>query len=168
MAASPNLLNLGNPRKVKENLESILGPEAEAIESEIGRNTKDLYKLALYHYRFAVRLTRPHWRQRVSRLYCAAFAASRAIRLQTTGQYSTEVADHKRIENLPDDFPKKAQFSNRLPVLREDRNTCDYGHDSKVENLVLSTAEATQLVADFLRITRSYLIAQGVSVEGKP
>jgi hypothetical protein len=41
-----HLLNLGNPRKVKENLSEILGhPELDKIESEIIGNAVALYRL---------------------------------------------------------------------------------------------------------------------------
>ena len=44
-----HLLNLGNPRRVKENLSGILGqPELDKIESEIIANTVAPYRLVVY------------------------------------------------------------------------------------------------------------------------
>ena len=138
------------------------------MKLKLGEMFKPLYGLALGHHRFAVNLAVAHWRQRVSRMYFAAYAASRAVRLHTSGQYSTEVKDHQRIGELPDDFPAKAQFANRLDLLRADRNTCDYGHLSSANDLSLSTTDTTQLVTDFLTETRNYLIARGLQIRGKP
>jgi len=102
-----HLLNLGNARKVKENLSSILDQQAlDAIETEIASNSPALLNLAQCHFRFAVNLPARHWRQRVSRLYYAAYNACRALRLFVFGEYATDVKDHQRLEKLPEDFPK--------------------------------------------------------------
>ena len=166
---SSNLLNLGNPRKVKENRSPILKQDAlDAIEAEIERHSVELCGLGFQHYRFAVKLPRQHWRQRVSRLYYAAYAVSRALRLYVWGEYSAEAKDHQRIGHLPDDFPGKARLANQLPVLREDRNTCDYDHASRAVDLLIPTSDAVQLVREFLAETKSYLKAKGLEIRGGP
>lgn len=167
--ASSKLLNLGNVRKVQENLRSIVNQEAiDAIEAEIEENCNKLYALGLEHYRFAKKLPSRHWRQKVSRLYYSSYAASRAVRLYVSGEHSTDVKDHQKIGSLPDDFPERARFSNKLSILRSDRNTCDYDHDSHATSLVTPTSEAIQLAKDFLDETRKYLKARGLAVRGKP
>ena len=61
-----HLLNLGNPRKVKENLSGILEqPELKKIETEIVANTLGLYRLGRQFLSFAVRQSPPNWRQRI-------------------------------------------------------------------------------------------------------
>ncbi len=166
---SSNLLNLGNARKVKENLTSILNQDAlDAIEAEIERHSVELWSLGLQHYRFAVKLPRQLWRQKVSRLYYAAYSVSRARRLYVAGEYSTESKDHQKIGHLPDDFPNRGRFANQLSVLHDDRNTCDYDHASRAADLLIPTSEAVQLVRDFLAETKSYLKAKGLDIRGGP
>lgn len=100
-------------------------------------------------------------------MYYAAFAASRATRLYVGGTYSTDVADHKKISDFPDDFPDKARYSNKLSILREDRNTCDYDHASRAADLIIPTAEAVSLVKEFLEDTKKYLASKGLMIKGK-
>lgn len=162
-------LKIGNPRKVIACLENVLDSESlDRIEAELRSHSSQLYSLALHHYRFAVSQSPSHWRQKVSRLYFSSYAASRAIRLFDRGYHSEEVKDHKKIGELPDDFPKISFFKNRLEVLRDDRNTCDYDHTSLSGDLVISHKEAASLVKEFLEETRRYLIDRGLHVKGKP
>lgn len=167
--ASSDLLKLGNVRRVQENLKSILNQNGiDAIETEIERNCDKLYALGLQHYRFAINLRSWHWRQKISRLYYSSYAASRAVRLYVFGHHSTDGKDHQKIGDLPDDFPGKARFSNKLAILRDDRNTCDYDHVSRASDLVTPPSEAVQLVKDFLNETRKYLQRRGCRVRGRP
>lgn len=163
------LLGLGNPKKVIEHLRSILdGAAIDAIEVEMAAQVSKLYALGIHHYKFAEKQSGRNWRQRVSRLYYSAYAASRATRLQVHGHFSVDVKDHQKIGDLPDDFPNKALYSNRLDILREDRNTCDYDHASVVGDLLISPADATILVRDYLIETRAYLEARGQRLRGRP
>ena len=116
---SSHLLNLGNPRKVKENLSSILDRAAlDSIETEIEGNVLALLGLAKRYYNFARKQSNPNWRQKISRLYYAAYNASRAVRLYVSGDYSTDIRDHQKFERLPNDFPNRAQYVNQIDVLR--------------------------------------------------
>ena len=160
-----HLLNLGNPRRVKENLSGILGhPELEKIESEIVANTVALYRLSRRFLLFALKQSPPNWRQRVSRLYYAAYNVSRAVRLFVSGEYSSDVKDHQRFDRLPDDFPSKDKYANQLAVLREDRNMCDYDHTCRSTDLVLGITQSTSLVIEFLDDAKSYLTAKGLKL----
>ena len=162
---APHLLNLGNARKVKQNLSGILPRRALAqIEQEIARNATRLYALGRHHYLFAMRQSSPNWRQKVSRLYYAAYNVSRAVRLQVSGDYSTDVKDHQKFDNLPDDFPARPRYANQLAVLREDRNTCDYDHTATAVDLALGTTESTMLVREFLDDAKSYLRSHDLSL----
>ena len=162
---SPHLLNLGNARKVKQNLSSILdAPALERIEAEIKANAVALLTLGRRHYRFARKQSAPNWRQKVSRLYYAAYNSARAVRLYVAGEYSTDVKDHQSFDKLPDDFPNRARYVNQLPVLRDDRNTCDYDHVSMASDLALGSADATALVRDFLHDVTTYLLGKGLSL----
>ena len=165
----PNLLHLGNPRKMKQTLASILPEDAlAAIESEIEKHVKDLYRLGLQHFRFAISQPPRHCRKKASRLYYAAYNVSRSVRLYVHGEYSIEAGDHGKVGQLPDDFPNKATFSNQLRLLREDRNTADYDHVSQARTLVLSPSDADLLVKNFLTAGKYYLHGRGLTVRGKP
>ena len=162
---SQHLLNLGNVRKVKKNLTGVLDATAlDQIEREIEVNVAALLVLAQCHYRFAERQTGPNWRQKVSRLYYAAYNAARAIRLYVAGDYSTDVKDHQRFDELPNDFPSRDRYVNQLDVLRGDRNTCDYDHISTARDLVLGTRSSTELVREFLKDARAYLSGKGMNL----
>ena len=110
-----------------------------------------LFKLGKSHYRFARRQNNRDWRQKISRLYYGAYNISRAVRLCVNGEYSTESSDHKKVEAIPDDFPNKNTYSNRMAVLRDDRNLCDYDHAAVIGDLILAPGDALQLVGDFLQ-----------------
>ena len=167
--SNKNILNLGNPRKVKHNLSHILNNDAlQAIEEEIEENVHALYKLALTQFRFAKKQPPVHWRQKISRLYYAAYNGSKATRLYINGEFSTDVKDHKKVGGLPDDFPQKATYSNQLSVLREDRNLADYDHASSAGDLTNSTTESLIIVTNFLLDVHSYLSAKGLPLRGKP
>lgn len=161
----PSLLKLGNARKVKENLGGILDPEAlEKIEKEIHLNASGLLKLAKSHYAFAVKQTNPNWRQKTSRLYYAAYNAARAVRFFVHGEYSTDAKDHQKLSHLPDDFPNRNQYATELPILREDRNLCDYDHLAKAGSLTLGSQQSKTLVQDFLRDAEHYLRSKGLAI----
>jgi hypothetical protein len=163
---SPHLLRIGtNVRKVKENLISVLDAAGiAAIQAEISTNVTQLYRLGQSHYRFATRQNNRAWRQKISRLYYAAYNVSRAVRLCKFGDYASDVGDHKKIEVLPDDFPNSSRYANRLGVLRDDRNLCDYDHTARISDLVVNVPDAIDLVQDFLGDARAYLLREGVTL----
>jgi hypothetical protein len=163
---TPHLLRAAsNVRKLKENLIHLLDDAAlAAIGSEISANIVQLYALGRNHYRFAVRQNNRSWRQKISRLYYGAYNTSRAIRLAVNGDYSTDSSDHKKIETLPDDFPRKSIYSNRLGVLRDDRNLCDYDHTVRIGDLLIGVDEAVELVQQFMTDAQVYLSNRGVDV----
>lgn len=140
------------------------GAAIAAIEAEICANSALLYKLGKKHYLFARRQNNRDWRQKISRLYYGAYNISRAVRLCVNGEYSTESSDHKKVEAIPDNFPNKNTYSNRLAVLREDRNLCDYDHTAALGDLILAPGDALQLVGDFQLDARSYLQIYGVQI----
>jgi hypothetical protein len=163
---SPHLLRASaNVRKLKENLVNVVDAVAiSAIEAEICANVGQLYVLGRSHYYFAIRQNNRSWRQKISRLYYAAYNVSRAVRLCVGGEYSIDVSDHKKIETLPDDFPNKNRYSNRLGVLRDDRNLCDYDHTAKIADLVIGVNDAVDLVQQFLNDAQSYMKRRGINV----
>jgi hypothetical protein len=163
---SPHLLHAGaNVRKLKENLINVVDAAAiSAIETEICTNVAQLYVLGRNHFFFAVRQNNRSWRQKISRLYYAAYNVSRAVRLCVNGEYSMDASDHKKIETVPEDFPNKNKYANRLGVLRDDRNLCDYDHTAKLADLVMGVNDAAELVQQFLKDARVYLKRRGVNL----
>jgi hypothetical protein len=163
---SPHLLRAAtNVRQLKHNLVNVIDAAAiGAIEAEICANVIQLYRLGRHHYSFAIRQHNRSWRQKVSRLYYGAFNVSRSVRLCVNGEFSEDSSDHKKIGALPDDFPNQATYANRLSVLRDDRNLCDYDHTALSADLVLDVDSSVQLVEDFLRDAQSYLRQRGVNV----
>jgi len=169
VASKSPLLGFGNVRKAKDRLASILNAEALlAIESEIENNVNELYALALTHYRFAKRQPASQWRQKTSRLYYAAYNASRATRLYVHGEFSTDASDHKQVGKLPDGFPNRSTYSNQLGVLRSDRNLADYDHLSRAADLTNPVSEHTQIVRQYLDDVRDYLSSKGIELRGNP
>lgn len=163
---SPHLLRASsNVRRLTENLATVLDAMAlQAIETEIRANVAQLFSLGRSHYHFALRQSNRAWRQKISRLYYAAYNVSRAVRLCTTGEYSADSSDHKRIDAIPDDFPNRNRYANRLGVLRDDRNLCDYDHTAKLVDLVVGVSEAVELVENYLLDARAYLRGRGVRI----
>jgi hypothetical protein len=86
-------------------------------------------------FSFAARQNNRWWRQKISRLYYGAYNVSRAVRLCVSGEFSDDSTDHKRIGDLPADFPNQALYKNRLNSLRDDRNLCDYDHTARAADL---------------------------------
>jgi len=163
-----SLLKLGNARELKRNLSLILDQAAlDLIEREIERHVTGLFTLGLNHYRHALRQQPASWRHKTSRLYYAAYSVGKAVRLYTSGEYTTDVKDHGRFGRLPDTFPGKSRYSNQLSLLREDRNTADYNHDARAKDLVINTADAEDLVRGFLKDSKMYLAGKGLRIRGR-
>jgi hypothetical protein len=81
-----------------------------------------------------------------------------------SGEYSSESGDHKKIGDLPKNFPTHASYSNRLAALRDDRNLCDYDHTARCADLSIGVADSVDLVERFLKDTRTYLGQRGVKI----
>jgi hypothetical protein len=157
------LLICGNLQKVPRNLAHVLDQPALAmIQAEINRNVRQLFALGESHFTFAKNQPPRYWRQKVSRCYYGAYNVSRALRLASTGDYSTESDDHKRIGQLPDGMPDRDRFSNGLKGLREDRNSCDYDHTISESHLIMVPDDAIQLVGEFVNVADKYLIDRGL------
>lgn len=156
---SPHILLLNkNVIELRRELGSILSKKsAAAFDSEVKKNVIQLYSLGLYHFDFANAQASVNWRQIVSRSYYGAYNISKAVRLAVNGQYSKEVKDHERAGELPDDFPDKHTYANRIRLLREDRNLCDYDHTVVEADLGMSSTDALALVDNLILHARSYL-----------
>lgn len=167
-AMDSDFLKAGNPNKIANAYGSFLLPnEVQKIRDESKAHTAAMYKLGLYHYKFAISLSRPHWRQKISRLYYASYNVSKSIRFDNDGNHSTDVKDHTKVGVLPNGFPAKSTYENELTNLREDRNSCDYDHVVKADKLLKSTTEYSTLVKQFLQDAHDYLTTRGITLGKK-
>lgn len=72
--------------------------------------------------------------------------------------------DHKKVGELPDDFPDKEKYENELPELREDRNLCDYDHISTLNDMKIGINETLVLVNEFVHVSKEYLKNRNVNL----
>jgi hypothetical protein len=166
---SKEFLRIGNHRKICGVYSTILLPDELAkIEAEVSKQTRLMYELGLVHYDFTKNLPKKQWRQRVSRLYYAAYNGSKAVRFFHDGNHSTDSKDHSKVGALPDNFPDRAKYENQLQSLREDRNSSDYDHLAKIDDLIFSPKYYSDLVIDFLRHAHEHLVARGLTLGDKP
>jgi len=162
---SPHVLLIGNPYSAINNLQGILvEAELEKIRIAVKKEVRLLYSLGQDHFQFAKSISHNTWRQKVSRLYYAAYNTRRAIQLQDSGKYSTDVSDHKEIDNLPQNLNRRTIHGSMLKQLRDDRNLADYSHLGKAEDLFTTTQELEEMVEGFIEDCKSYLIAAGITL----
>lgn len=115
------LLASSNCQRLIKNVSYILDAAAvQLLQDEIERNVVALFRLREEHLQFAKTIPNKLWRQRILRLYYAALNAKRAVALNHSGDFSTDVSDHKNIGELPPGFPDPNTYSTRLVNL-------DYG-----------------------------------------
>ncbi|MDD5335315.1 MAG: hypothetical protein PHS32_16405 [Rhodoferax sp.] len=160
---SPHVLLIGNPYTTINNLKGILDDIAlENIKKAVILEIQLLFQLGMDHYSFAKNIDQKYWRQKVSRLYYAAYNIRRAIQLQDSGKYSTDVSDHKDIDNLPPSLNQRTIHGSMLRQLRDDRNLADYSHLGQEGDLFATTKELEQKVDEFLIDCRNYLKKAGI------
>jgi hypothetical protein len=163
---SPYLKDFPNHQRVRKALESILHRGALTPYDEAVKATCRCYlRLAQAHLRIVRRRPVLDWRTRVSRAYYASYNASRAVRFFVYGQVANDVEDHKRVGELPNDFPDRDTWSTRLTDMRVDRNTADYDPwpDSRV-GLKSRPEVNAQRAREFWRAALLYLKARGVQL----
>lgn len=159
------LLAAGNLNKLIRNLAGIISDvEIEKIQSAVNNEVAALFQLGLTHYDFAISLDKVQWRQRVSRLYYAAYNVKRAVQLCDNGVYSTDSSDHQKIDQLPDSLPNAATYRVKLKNMRDDRNLADYSHLGKEADLLIKPEDMQRAVADFIADSKSYLRARSVAL----
>ncbi len=162
----PHLFNAAaNPVKLLRNLTGILAAEELLkIQAEIDANVVGLYRLGDSHYQFALSIRPTEWRQRISRLYYAAYNVRRAVSLCHDGTFSSDSSDHQKMDSIPDAVANAATYRIKLKNLRDDRNLGDYNHLARETDLLSTAAEYELLVANFIADTAAYLGAKGLTV----
>lgn len=159
------LLAASNCQKMIRNLQHLLDqPAVDALHQEVRRNVTQLFRLGDHHLLFATSIANKHWRQKVSRLYYAAYNIRRAIALNDSGQFAMDVTDHKRIGQFPDDFPNSNTFGIELEGLRDDRNLADYNHDATENDLLKMPGDVETLVTAFRTVAHKYLTDRGITL----
>ncbi len=155
------LLTASNINRMRENLKHILDAKAmQAIDDELETNVAQLFRLGEEYLLFAGR--QKNWRQCVSRLYYAAYNVTRAVRLACEGTYSRDPKEHKKISDLPKGFSSKSgTYSIQLPLLRDDRNLCDYDHTAAELDLIIPRKVSIVLVQDFINDAKLFLHSKG-------
>jgi hypothetical protein len=163
---SPHLLKAGsNARRLRDNLTSVLDARAlTLIDVELRSNVAALFRLGVSHFDFARGPAASHWRQRISRLYYAAYAVVRSVKLEVDGHYSTYVEDHAKVGDLPKDLNNQERYKNELGSLRDDRNLADYDHTADETELLIQPDDAEALVSSLVEDARALLTKRGVSV----
>ena len=159
------LLASSNTQKMLKNIRPLLDQNAcNAIQEEIDKNVKALFDLGLEHFNFAKQAPSQYWRQRISRFYYGAYNVRRALQLHYNGDYNTDVSDHKKIYNMPDDLPNKEIYKSQLVAIREDRNLADYDHSASESDLTLTQDATKIIVTGFIDDVRTFLINRGISL----
>lgn len=152
-----------NPMTLMRNLAGVLQPrQIKKIQIEVEENVRALLKLADDHFKFAKSVPSIHWRQKVSRLYYAAYNARRALMLKYDGSFSTDSSDHKNVDKLPDSLANCSMHKTKLKDLREDRNLCDYSHLARETDLLMTANDAEIFVEGFFKDIRDFLGTQGM------
>jgi len=142
-----------------QNLNHLLDQQELAkLMREVDRNVTLLFRLGQSHFDFASGLEIEHWRQKISRLYYAAYNSRRAVTLKFNGSFSTDVSDHKNVDILPDELLNREMYAAKLRDLREDRNLADYNHQATLADLIISPVEATELCSGFLIDCKAFLV----------
>ena len=159
-------LKLHNHREVRRILEAFAeGADLSWFDKASITVSKKWLGLAQHHLRVARLLASPsrNWRSVISRCYYAVYTSSRAIRYFVDGSVKPDAEDHKRVGDLPRDFPNQSAWSNFANELRRDRNLADYepwGHVRR--SLTYEPADALEKAAQFVRESRNYLRRRGV------
>lgn len=160
----PHLFNAApNALRMIRNLTGILDElELQKIRNEIDSNVIGLYRLGENHFTFAKSIKASEWRQRISRLYYAAYNIKRAIALKHDGSYTTDSSDHQKIDLLPESLNNHALYKVKLKNLRDDRNLADYSHLGQESDLLLSVFEAEKVVSDLMIDAKKFLTDNGI------
>lgn len=159
------LLASSNPQKLINNLKGILTDvELQKIQNAVNTDIKGLFSLGISHHSFAQKIEKLEWRQRVSRLYYAAYNIKRAIQLSDSGVYSTDSSDHQKIDDLPNSLTNAATYKSKLKNMRDDRNLADYSHLGTESDLLIKPDDMQLLVSDFIKDSEKFLSDKGIDL----
>ena len=163
------IVELGNHAKIRAILEQYLSPQFfKEYDTAVRNATLRFIRLSEQHLRAAILASKNKklWRTTVSRAYYACYSASRALRYLVTGNISMgEVADHKKIGELPNDFPDRLKWADVLVEMRNDRNLADYQPwSNSLKELAVQPSLTLVLAENFVREAKKYLKSRGVRI----
>lgn len=111
-----------------------------------------------------LRLSQPACRCSVSRFYYAMYHCMRAAAYVYHGGDDYQ-AHSKLAQNVPEDFPDRDAWANRLKNARLTRNAADYDPYPRSDKAWHRKAAAIKTDADaLLRVTREYLRGKGCPI----
>lgn len=143
------------------------GADLSWFEETQAAVTKKWMNLAWQHLRIGRSLKESprDWRSLVSRSYYAVYNASKAVRFFVDGSVRLDGEDHKKVGDLPDDFPSRAKWSNFCVELRRDRNLADYEPwEKKQLSLTYRAKDCLQLTEEFLLEVKKYLRNMSIAI----
>lgn len=129
------------------------------LESYVHAVARRWFELAKEHYADASNTnSRTSPRAVYSRAYYAVYNASKSVRYIARGQVSLKGDDHRKVADLPDNFPNVDSWAAKLQILYEHRLRADYDNCSgtTTENM-LSAAQCVEDAGDFLEIAAQFL-----------
>lgn len=132
------------------------------LERHVYAVARKWFELARLHYADAAAADiRRNPRAVYSRSYYAAYNASKAVRYVVRGFVSLRGDDHKKVADLPDNFPDVDSWGAKLPILYEHRLRADYDNWSgtPTEN-VLSPGECLAQSEAFLNAAAQFLLTE--------
>jgi hypothetical protein len=159
------LLASGNPVRMIHNISHLISKkQIGLLTAELDKNASELFSLGLGHFTFAATINDAEWRQKISRLYYAAYNVRRALALKDSGAFATDSSDHKNVDQLPQRMENREAHISKLRNLRDDRNLADYSHTAVIDDLLIPPGEAFQFVVQFIEDGRTFLTTHGVAV----
>ena len=134
------------------------------VEQLLEKACKDRFLFAQETLRAAKRFQpkpQPHHRLTIARAYYAMYHAARAaiffVECGDDYEAHTELPKH-----IPDDFPDKAAWENKLKTARLERNRADYDPYPKADSAFSVAAASTlQDAKDFMIVVKAYLRREG-------
>jgi len=154
---------LKNHAEFKATLVSLaMNGDLPVLQSHVHAVARKWFELARMHYADANAVDAgKNPRSVYSRAYYAAYSASKAVRYVVRGFVSLRGDDHKRVADLPSNFPDVDAWVAKLPLLYEHRLRADYDNwsDTAVEN-VLSPKDCLATAAGFLKAAEGFLLAE--------
>jgi hypothetical protein len=136
-----------------------MSADLRVLESHVHTVAQKWFELARTHY-IDASVVDPAANPRCvySRAYYAAYNASKAVRYIVYGSVSLRGDDHKKVSDLPDNFPNVASWNSKLPLLYEHRLRADYDNwsDTRSENS-LSPQQCLVHAKEFLEAAAGFL-----------
>lgn len=138
---------------------SLSADSANRIEDYANHVGECWYVLAEVHLREAESaVTSGCLRSAYSRAYYAAYNASKAVRYLVSGFVSLRADDHKKAQDLPDDFPHVDRFARLITDLYSDRLLADYDNwGSTGSNFTMNARQSVTLASEFLSVAALYI-----------